>query len=386
RDTLIQLDERDTQLILGVTFTNDWDGEVNHIENVRLTLPSYISLEGNCSGEYGFSCTGSDPIECNLEDELPPFKKRQTIRCPLRIEENHINAILGESPLSIRYFRAGIDYNYTIGEKTSIRLTKSKHMAELEKETAQTEPELSIPHLFLDIGGTERVDLNKVSDDKETNDVYLYYRLTDDCDVADCSIKDNQFLNCTGIKNGSCVIDVSVNDLAHTTTDAVDITVGEGSCRWDDARCIEDREALLGEENGDESVETIENLEPNQPLEFKVTGDSSSSGTKVYFPDYFENGNDLNYFIEGNSDIGVKKVSDKFSFFINHDYVECTDNAKLTLKVTKGEETREFDVRLTVIPEDCQEDCSKCSDQCCEYREDCRITVKYETTMECVEK
>ncbi|MFO7710497.1 MAG: hypothetical protein R6V53_01905, partial [Candidatus Woesearchaeota archaeon] len=63
RDTLIQLDERDTQLILGVTFTNDWDGEVNHIENVRLTLPSYISLEGNCSGEYGFSCTGSDPIE-----------------------------------------------------------------------------------------------------------------------------------------------------------------------------------------------------------------------------------------------------------------------------------------------------------------------------------
>ncbi|MFP4423905.1 MAG: hypothetical protein ACLFP2_01610 [Candidatus Woesearchaeota archaeon] len=385
RDTLIQVDEKDTQLILGVTFTNDWNGEVNNIENVRLTLPSYISLDGNCSGEYEFSCTGTDPVECNLENELPPFKERQTIRCPLMIEENDIKAILGESPLSIRYFRAGIDYNYTITEKTSIRLTKSKHMAELEKETAKTEPELDIPHLFLDIGGTEIVDLNKVSDDEETNDVYLYYSLTDDCDVASCSIKDNQFMNCTGLKNGSCVIDVSVNDLAQTTTDAVDITVGEGSCRWDDARCIEDREALLGEEGdeGEEGEEDISELTPNKPLEFKVTGDSSSSGTKVDFTDYFQG--DFSYFPDSTNEIGNDGSKNPFTFFRNNEHVDCGQYT-VPLTVTKDNGQKEFDMLFTYVPEECDKNCSECLISCCEYSaQDCHIDNEGDFTPICTQ-
>ncbi|MGM5487671.1 MAG: hypothetical protein ACQESG_01855 [Nanobdellota archaeon] len=373
RDNLIQLDKRETQLMLGVTFTNNWNGKVTSVDSVRITFPSAVHLDGNCSGEYQFTCAGTDPIECTLIDEIPPFKKRQTLRCPIRIAESNIDNVLGESPLSIRFFRAGIEYNYSITEHASVRFVKSKEMAELEEKTKATKPTIQIPHLFINEDETVMINLHNdaLSGDEETNDVYLYYDITDHCDYADCSIYDNKYLNCTGKSNGTCTMDISVNDLAHTTHQDMQITVGAGSCRWDDAHCIQQLEKKTNTDDTNDTNDTNDTdpteITNTKPLEFTITGYSSATGTQIYLPNYFEKGDELRYTIPSSGPIGHTQVAaNKYSFYMNNQYVECTEDYNLTITVT-GDNSKAFDLSFRIVDGDCETDCRQCTRQCCEY-------------------
>lgn len=109
---------------IGLTLDNNWDGNVIKLNSVSLTLPSGLTFDKNICTYFDGSGSNynlkSDEI---TQDNKKEFSLPKSYKCSLKLDNS--NNLLGSTPISIKYFKADVDYTYQIQEKTRIQVKKS---------------------------------------------------------------------------------------------------------------------------------------------------------------------------------------------------------------------------------------------------------------------
>lgn len=139
---LKMVDESDTSLMyLGVTISNQWEGVIRKLNSITIIVPSSIEMEGSECSHYKFEkidCSSLNKDDENWcdderynvyrsaegsslnEKQISNFK---TFRCPFRIVNPQ--ELLGDTPITIDYFKVKADYEYNLSKSTTIRVVES---------------------------------------------------------------------------------------------------------------------------------------------------------------------------------------------------------------------------------------------------------------------
>ena len=115
---------------LGVTITNQWDGEIKEIKSLIIQIPDSLVIEpGYCDHEFiesslqesGFNIYElKNPNDNKLKNitEYVTFNCRLQVRDPIRL--------LGETPVSVKYFRATAEYTYNTKKQITLNIKEVK--------------------------------------------------------------------------------------------------------------------------------------------------------------------------------------------------------------------------------------------------------------------
>ncbi len=125
-------------LSLGITIGNNWDGKIESISELRVGLPKGIEIESSsCSHLFKFDGVEDDynmySLDIASERALNPriftnIKERQSIRCYLNVKDAYMNDLLGSTPISIKFFRSSVKYDYTIEKQISLEIKENEQL------------------------------------------------------------------------------------------------------------------------------------------------------------------------------------------------------------------------------------------------------------------
>ncbi|MCB9362316.1 hypothetical protein H6504_02680 [Candidatus Woesearchaeota archaeon] len=389
--------DEDADLMLGVTFKNQWDGKVLRINSIDLTYPKGIepvmaeNSQQACSG-YNFTCGAGDKgTVCSMiNDSLPKeFNDYKTMRCPVVITSGNVRTVLGESPLSILYFRATASYDYLLEDKKSVVIKESEEMEKIREETKAKPPVLVIPDIYGGPGTSRIADLALWSSDSVTPDRYFYYQVEKivDKSIIDCSIVKNHYLNCTLKKAGHTNVTVSINDLARDVDRKFQVFVGNDTCDWADTDCID---AL------NKAREDAKNPLSNATSGTSTSGSITLTNEAIYDQTYsllpFGSSSVSFYFkvnFKGADTIELSQPSDYLDFStvsssglertdikLAHQDVPCTLNYEVTViaKASDGSSmSRVISFELLGSDSACGRDCISCDAICCDLNTECTM-------------
>ncbi len=122
------------KLPFGISLTNRWDGKIQSVSNVRFEVPDGFEVENlaeDCSHSFVFKglIEGYNVYELDIAKErlnnpklLTNIKESQSFRCYLKARDNKIPEILGKVPLSTKFFRASVKYQYTLDKTLSLEI------------------------------------------------------------------------------------------------------------------------------------------------------------------------------------------------------------------------------------------------------------------------
>ncbi len=133
----IALDQDEFVSTLGITLSNAWAGKIDKIERVVVVVPrgfTVTELTGEGSIKPVF-CIELSPTKDWCDDEVstayiitPNLKNAieannaYTLRARLRAHLPDYQLLLGNTPLSTRYFKAAASYTYTLEKATNINI------------------------------------------------------------------------------------------------------------------------------------------------------------------------------------------------------------------------------------------------------------------------
>ena len=125
----IGVDPIDFYSSFGITLDHNWNGNVNKIEELYISIPEGLKFVDDCSyfentkDKKGFNYRLSEKERAG--DNKKSYKLPKSYKCPIELDGlKGYNTLLGSSPLSIKYFKAETEYTYMISEKTSINIRK----------------------------------------------------------------------------------------------------------------------------------------------------------------------------------------------------------------------------------------------------------------------
>lgn len=92
---------------IGFTIENNWEGKIKEITNIEISLPQGLYLNSeNC--DYSFEDIGENTFKLKEIEQIGEIEKYRSFNC--RAQLNDIHSLLGEVPLSTKYFRVSTDY------------------------------------------------------------------------------------------------------------------------------------------------------------------------------------------------------------------------------------------------------------------------------------
>jgi hypothetical protein len=260
----VETDEKDDQfLTIGITLSNNWQGKIDGINQLIISIPDSMELDGyECSG-YNFTpianIDGSKSYELN--EKINEISQFLTLRCPLKITNKQ--NILGDAPLSIRYFKVFANYTYTLEKFKEISVIESDKIKKLRELTKNTDPFFEIPYQTMNKNTSLELDLNFFSYDTETTDKNLFhYELLGQTNtsIVKCKKVNRHYLECESYNNtGFNDIRISVNDLAKTTTTTFRICVNnESLCKPEETNNEENNNDNDNKNQGPILIKSIE--------------------------------------------------------------------------------------------------------------------------------
>jgi len=102
---------------LGITLQNQWEGKIKEIKSLHIEIPDSISIV-DCDYEFSGPWRGTDEgfvtyMLVEIENErLKDIESYRSINCRLRVDDPY--ELLGNTPLSIKYYRINTDYIYEL--------------------------------------------------------------------------------------------------------------------------------------------------------------------------------------------------------------------------------------------------------------------------------
>ncbi len=137
---------------LGITFDNAWEGKIKKIRDLVVYIPEDIEI-GACLDSFEpydnikeeEKQKGYDAYK--LRDEIKEgrlFKDIEqfiTINCRLNIPLNKVSQFLGKTPITTKYFKVTVDYEYELEKGISISIKEPKDFNVRIKETNPTSGE-----------------------------------------------------------------------------------------------------------------------------------------------------------------------------------------------------------------------------------------------------
>ncbi|MBR9676855.1 hypothetical protein GOV04_01840 [Candidatus Woesearchaeota archaeon] len=120
---LIGVGEGTVSPLLGVTVEKRWDGMVKNLNELTVSLPKPLSFTAQCrlfdagSNEEEYNTYPLSADSLNGAKDIVSFK---TYKCPFNIPSE----ILGESPLTIKYFKAHAEYDYLLKKTTILDISR----------------------------------------------------------------------------------------------------------------------------------------------------------------------------------------------------------------------------------------------------------------------
>ncbi len=115
---------------LGVTITNIWEGEITEIKRLIIQVPdSFVIEPGSCDREF----VESNLVESGFniyelknphDNKLKNITEHVTFNCRLQLRDP--SRLLGDTPLSIKYFRASADYIYSAKKTITLDIKETK--------------------------------------------------------------------------------------------------------------------------------------------------------------------------------------------------------------------------------------------------------------------
>jgi hypothetical protein len=138
----------DTRPRFGITLENQWNGKIKDIKELNILLPVGMSLERiqmevlkedgyietetlHCNGWFKEIPTGDiDFTTYQLTDQGKrkfelPIETYKSIRCIIDIDNEAIGTILGNTPISTKYYRVLTKYQYEFSKTTSVTIEKT---------------------------------------------------------------------------------------------------------------------------------------------------------------------------------------------------------------------------------------------------------------------
>jgi len=92
---------------IGFTIENTWEGKIKEITDVKIRLPIGLYLNSeNC--DYFFEDLGENTFKLKEIQQIGEVQEYRSFNC--RTQLNDIHSLLGDVPLSTKYFRVSIDY------------------------------------------------------------------------------------------------------------------------------------------------------------------------------------------------------------------------------------------------------------------------------------
>jgi hypothetical protein len=234
-NSLIKIDTEDSEeeiVYVGITLSNMWEGTINEINRLVITVPEYMALvDGECSGrEFEQLADNSKGISYMLKDPIKDITDYKTIRCPLKITSK--TGILGQAPLAIRYIKIETNYSYTIKKGKSITVRSNEKLEDLYTLTKASDPVISIPKQEMEKDQNITLSLFEYVYDAETNPKTLLkfnLRKSFNESIISCNKYERFFIKCKSFNNsGSTFVEVEVNDLVKSKTAKFEICVDEG--------------------------------------------------------------------------------------------------------------------------------------------------------------
>ncbi|MBI4150820.1 hypothetical protein HY492_01715 [Candidatus Woesearchaeota archaeon] len=133
----INLEEDEFVSTLGITLSNAWAGKIDAIERVVVVVPRGFTIT-ELTGEgtiKPLSCLELSPLKDWCDDEVSTAyiitpvltsaiaaNNAYTVRARLRAHQPDYPLLLGNTPLSTRYFKAAASYTYTLEKSTNINI------------------------------------------------------------------------------------------------------------------------------------------------------------------------------------------------------------------------------------------------------------------------
>ena len=115
---------------IGLTLDNNWEGNVKSINKIYIGLPDGLSFRDTCEDfednrrakNNGYSHMVKEKII--REDNKKKYELPKSYKCSLKLD--NARSLLGNTPISIKYFKAEVDYVYHIEEKTSVTVKSER--------------------------------------------------------------------------------------------------------------------------------------------------------------------------------------------------------------------------------------------------------------------
>lgn len=115
---------------LGITIENQWSGNIKNINEMIVQIPRGMEFFKNCDEKFDVVTEGVTDPNYNvyaLNDrgkryfKMPIEKERyRSLRCLMQIKDK--NRVLGDVPLTTKYFRTTISYDYELEQDVSVNI------------------------------------------------------------------------------------------------------------------------------------------------------------------------------------------------------------------------------------------------------------------------
>lgn len=126
----VPADGKEFSSYIGITLDNNWQGNLVKVNKIDLEIPQGLEIITTKDACDYFDNSGNNKYIANKneleKDNAKKYVLPKSFKCPLAISSSDANLILGNVPISIKYFKSTVEYEYQITEKTTINV-KSKN-------------------------------------------------------------------------------------------------------------------------------------------------------------------------------------------------------------------------------------------------------------------
>jgi len=166
------------RFVLGITLENDWEGKIKDVTNLTIIPPEHVKLikdettENYCY-DYKFIETCENEVcEYKLDTTGKKIGAVETfisLRCPMVIAGTDYNGFLGDTPLSVKYFKVTADYQYITEESININVKEGEFNSGPRKEDV----EIDTIVLHHTAGGGDAEDVAEVLKERSSSVHYV---------------------------------------------------------------------------------------------------------------------------------------------------------------------------------------------------------------------
>lgn len=124
----------DNKLRLGFSLDREWEGKISKINELTVYLPQGIEFDTDlCNNEFK-----SDGLQKLGEESVNVYKltgeaknstrrvnqERMSFNCKIKIDPGYVNDVLGITPITIKYFRVEVEYNFQLKKTTVVSVQR----------------------------------------------------------------------------------------------------------------------------------------------------------------------------------------------------------------------------------------------------------------------